>query len=152
MGPSLVASTSRPPSPESPAPPREPEEEEEEKEEEKPAYDEQVYDDVMPLHRSTSYDQIPLVLANDSDPPPEILEKIEAKKEEEEETLVDEDVYDDVGLPIQSSSQESHERVNSLYAGSSLAGSIQMAYSSYYYDKESEWEDEDAELYGLESG
>lgn len=132
VGPSLV--TSRPVSPES-----------------TPviASDEQVYDDVMPLRRcDNSYDQIPLVCTDES-------KKTEKKEEvDDEEEQPDEDVYDDVGLPtvLQSiSSEESHERINSIYAGSSLAESIQMAYGCLQ-DKESDWEDDDAEIYGLDSG
>ncbi|XP_011500905.1 PREDICTED: ephexin-1 [Ceratosolen solmsi marchali] len=46
----------------------------------------------------------------------------------------DEDVYDDVDLPPR---QECHERVNSLYGGSSASGSLHAGHQ----DKESEWED-----------
>jgi hypothetical protein len=58
----------------------------------------------------------------------------------------DEDVYDDVGLPPR---QECHERVNSLYGGSSASGSLHAGHQ----DKESEWEDleEAAQLQQLEN-
>ena len=122
--------------------------------------DEQVYDDVGPLR----YEPVPAL------PPPEKkpqrptnlnvrpdfdaqqLLLLRKKKVVEVEEEIDEDVYDDVGLPLRSSSQECHERVNSLYAGSSASGSIQLAINGMGpNDKESEWEDlEETALYGID--
>lgn len=100
-----------------------------------PADDEQVYDDVGP----------PAVQ-------PQINHQHQEEPVAETPLPVDEDVYDDVG-PLQrpKDGQDCHERVNSLYAGSSASGCIQLALSTY--DKESEWEDlEDAGIYQLNEG